>query len=111
MGEALANAMLDHGGANRTYVIAAPQAYTFDDVAAALTEASGTTVDYTQITDEEYVASVVEAGFPEPLARRFLGFCSDIRNDQLDETSTDLETLLGRRAASLPEGLREVFAL
>ncbi|EPX64555.1 NADPH:quinone oxidoreductase 2 [Cystobacter fuscus DSM 2262] len=111
MGEALANAMLDHEGADRTYVVAASRGYTFDDVAAALTEVSGRTVDYTRISDEEYVADAARAGLPEHLARRFLGFFSDIRSNQLDETSSDLETLLGRAPTRLPEGLRELFGL
>jgi NAD(P)H dehydrogenase (quinone) len=109
MGEALANAMLDHAGADRTHVIAASRAHTFDDVAAALTEISGRTVDYTQVSDEDYVAQTVRAGMPEHLARRFLGFYSDIRDGQLDETSTDLQALLGREPATLQEGLRELF--
>ncbi|WP_437597495.1 SDR family oxidoreductase [Sorangium sp. So ce590] len=111
MGEALANAMLDHEGADRTYVVAAPRSYTFDDVAAALTEVSRRTVDYTRISDETYVADAIRAGVPEHLARRYLGFYSDIRGDQLDETSSDLETLLRRTPTTLPEGLREVFGL
>jgi NAD(P)H dehydrogenase (quinone) len=115
MGEALANAMIDHeidhDGADRTHVVAAPRAHTFDDVAAALTEVSGTTVRYTQISDDEYVEDAVRAGLPEHLARRFLGFYSDIRDNQLDQTSSDLEALLGREPATLPAGLREVFAL
>jgi NAD(P)H dehydrogenase (quinone) len=111
MGEALANAMLDHAGADRTHVIAASRAYTFDDVAAALTEISGRTVDYVQVSDEDYVAATVRAGVPEPLARRFLGFYFDIRDDQLDQTSTDLQTLLGREPATLQEGLRELFVV
>lgn len=111
MGEALANAMLDHEGADRTYVVAAPRGYSFDDVAAALTGLSGRSVDYTRISDEAYIADAVRASVPEQLARRFLGFYSDIRSDQLDETSSDLETLLGRPPATLREGLREVFGL
>jgi NAD(P)H dehydrogenase (quinone) len=46
---------------------------------------------------------------PEQAARHMLGFCSDIRDNQLDETSTDLETLLGHRPATLTDGLRELF--
>jgi NAD(P)H dehydrogenase (quinone) len=111
MGEGLANAMLELDGGDQTFVVAAPRAYTFDDVAAALTEVSGKAVDYTRISDEEYIADATQAGVPEHLARRFLGFYVDIRDNQLDQTSSDLETLLGREPASLREGLREVFAL
>ncbi len=39
------------------------------------------------------------------------GFCTDIRNGQLDVVSDDLEKLLGRRPAGLKEGLRELYRL
>jgi NAD(P)H dehydrogenase (quinone) len=109
LGEALANGMLDHEGPDRTHVVAASRAYSFDDVAAALTEISGSKVTYTQIDDEDYVAETVRGGVPEQLARRFLGFYFDIRDHQLDETSTDFQALLGREPAPLQQGLRELF--
>ncbi len=96
---------------NRTYVVAAPRAYGFDDVATAITETCGTPVTYAQVSDDQYVADAMAAGLTEPMARRFIGFYSDIREDQLSETSHDLEILLGRPAASLGAGLAEVFAL
>jgi NAD(P)H dehydrogenase (quinone) len=111
MGEALANAMLDHKGAARTHVVASPHAYSFDDVAAALSEMSGRTVAYTPVTDEEYLAGAVQAGVPDQVARSILGFYHDIRDNQLDETSSDLERLLGREPATLAEGLPELFVL
>jgi NAD(P)H dehydrogenase (quinone) len=111
LGEALANGMLDHQGPDRTYVVAAPLAYDFADVAAALTEASGRTVEYTPVTDEDYLTHAHRAGVPDDVSRRVLGFYQDIRDNQLDETSGDLEHLLGRPPASLTEGLRELFDL
>jgi NAD(P)H dehydrogenase (quinone) len=111
LGEALANGMLDHTGADRTHVLAAPQAHSFSDVAAALTEISGKTVDYLRISDDEYVAQTVQRGVPEHLARRFLGFFSDIRDNQLDETGNDFQTLLGREPATLQQGLAELFEI
>lgn len=109
MGEAIANAMLDHTGSSATHVLADTSAHTFDDVAAALSKISGTAVTYTAISDEDYVAQTVAAGFPEPLARRFLGFLRDIKDSQLDQTSTDLAVLLGREPATLAQGLRELL--
>ncbi len=53
MREALANAMLDHNGPDRTYVVAAPRAYGFDDVATAITEIFGTSVTYAQVSDDQ----------------------------------------------------------
>ncbi|SDQ21336.1 NmrA family NAD(P)-binding protein [Quadrisphaera sp. DSM 44207] len=111
MGEAIADAMLDHAGTSAARVIAAPRAYGFDDVAAALTEISGRTVTYTPVSDEEWLAGAVRAGVPEHRARQVLGFSCDIRDHQLEETSTDLQALLGREPAPLQQGLREVFGL
>lgn len=109
MGEATANAMLDHRGGNRTYVLAGPQADTFGDIARALSEISGSAVGYTPASDDDYVAHAVRAGVPEPLARHLTGFFADVRDDQLSQTSTDLQALLGRAPISLKDGLAELF--
>ena len=109
MGEATANAMLDHSGRDRTYVLAAPQAYTFDDVAHALSELSSSTVTYTSVSDDDFVAHATGQGIPEPMARYLVGFFADVRGNLLDETSADLQALLGRAPASLKEGLAELF--
>jgi len=109
MGEATANAMLDHSGGDRTYVLAAPQAYTFDDVAEVLSAISGATVTYTSVSDDDFVAHAVKVGVPEQLARHLTDSFADIRDGQLNETSTDLQTLLGHAPASLKEGLTELF--
>jgi NAD(P)H dehydrogenase (quinone) len=109
LGEATANAMLDHTGADDTYVLAAPKAYTFADVAEALSEISGATVTYTSVSDDEFVAHAVKVGIPEQLARHLTSSFADIRDNQLDQTSTDLEALLGRAPASLTDGLAELF--
>jgi NAD(P)H dehydrogenase (quinone) len=109
LGEALANGVLDHDGADRTHVVAAPRAHDFDDVAAALTEMSGKTITYTAVTDEDYLADAARAGVPDQVAHRVLGFYRDIRDDQLDETSGDFAKLLGREPATLLAGLRELF--
>jgi NAD(P)H dehydrogenase (quinone) len=109
LGEATANAMLGHSGGNRTYVLAAPQAYTFDDVARALSELSGKAVTYSPVSDDEFVAHAVTVGVPEQLARHLTSSFADVRDGQLSETSTDLQTLLGHPPASLKEGLAELF--
>jgi NAD(P)H dehydrogenase (quinone) len=109
MGEATANAMLDAPSGHRTYVLAAPHAYTFDDVAEALSEISGSTVTYTSVGDDDFVADAIDRGVPEPMARHLAGFFADVRDNQLDETSTDLESLLGRAPASPKDGLAELF--
>ncbi|MBV9794123.1 MAG: SDR family oxidoreductase [Actinobacteria bacterium] len=109
LGEATANAMLGPPGGDRTYVLAAPRASTFDDVARALSEISGSPVAYTPVSDGDFVVHAIGQGIPEPMARYLVGFFADVRDHQLDETSTDLQELLGRAPASLKDGLAELF--
>jgi NAD(P)H dehydrogenase (quinone) len=111
MGEAQANAMVDHPAASETCVLAGARAYSFADVAGALSQATGVEITYTDISDDEYMREATGRGLAEQIARRTLGFFSDIRNGQLSQTSTDLATLLGRQPAALSNGLREVFDL
>lgn len=109
MGEAVANAMLDHTGSDRTHVLAAPHAYTSTVAAQALSDISGQTVTYESVADEEFVAHAVKVGVPERMARHLLDSLRDVRDNQLDQTSTDLERLLGHAPASLRDGLAELF--
>jgi NAD(P)H dehydrogenase (quinone) len=111
MGEAQANAMLDHSGGPVTYVLAGARAHSFADVARALSEVAGVEIPYTDVGDDKYMAEAVARGLPEPVVHRTLGFFADIRDGQLNQTSADLATLLGRAPASLSDGLREVFDL
>lgn len=52
-----------------------------------------------------------ERGLPDVVAGRIVGFLTDIKNGQGDEVSPDLEGLLGRKPASLEEGLKALFKL
>lgn len=110
MGEAAANAMLDHRGGSHSYVLTDPQAWTFGEVARALSAISGSTVTYTPVSDDDFVAHAVGQNMPEPMARYLAGFFADVRDHQLDQTSTDLQALLGRAPAALTDGLAELFS-
>jgi NAD(P)H dehydrogenase (quinone) len=111
LGEAIAKAM--HAGVNesRTMLLTAHQAWSFDDVAAALTDISGKPVTYTATDKATFEAMMGKAGLPEARVRRIYGFYCDIRDGQLDEVSPELEALLGRQPAGLKDGLRTLFTL
>jgi NAD(P)H dehydrogenase (quinone) len=78
-------------------------------VAQALSQISGATVTYTSVSDDDFVAHAIEQGVPEQLAQYLVGFFADVRGNLLDETSADLQALLGRAPASLKDGLAELF--
>ena len=111
MGEAIAHALLESGCGNRIYKLTGSESYSFDDVAATLSDLSGKEVDYTPAEKSAFEAQMKERGVPETMVQRVVGFLTDIKNGQEEEVSPDMENLLGRKPASLKEGLKVLFNL
>ncbi|MEP7037597.1 MAG: hypothetical protein ABI891_04580 [Acidobacteriota bacterium] len=111
MGEAVTNALLESNCHNRTYKFTGSEAYSFDDVAAALSELSGKRVNYTPLEKTAFETQMKERGLPDMMVQRITGFLTDIKNGQEEETSLDLKNMLGRKPASLEEGLKALFNL
>lgn len=111
MGEAIANVLAEGDCHNRIYTFTNTESYSFHDVAAALTELSGRSVPYTPTEPEAYVAALTAHGLPEATARFLLAFLTDIKHGQESQVSPELAQWLGRRPATLKEGLRELMGL
>jgi NAD(P)H dehydrogenase (quinone) len=111
MGEAIANVLLESDRSNRIYQLTGSESYSFEDVAAILTNLSGKKVNYTSVEKSVFEAQMIERGVPEFMVVRVVGFLTDIKNGQESEVSPDLANLLGRSPASLQEGLKVLFDL
>jgi NAD(P)H dehydrogenase (quinone) len=111
MGEAMANALIDETWTQTMYQLTGREAYSFDEVAAELTLLSGRNVTYQPTEASAFQAQLTGRGVPEVMARRVVGFMTDIKNGQEDEISPDLERLLGRAPAPLHEGLKRLYKL
>ena len=111
MGEAIANVLAEDGCGNRIYKFTGGQSYTFADVAATLTDLSGKKVNYTPAEKSAFETQMKERGTSEPAIEKVVGFITDIKNGQEEETTSELETLLGRKPATLHEGLKTLFKL
>ena len=111
MGEAIANVLLERNFTSRTYHFTGAKAYSFADVAAALSEAAGQPVAYTPVAEAAFAAGMRQRGVPEIAIERTLGFVADIRHGQESEVSPDLATALGRQPTSLRDGVRQLYKL
>lgn len=111
MGEAMANALAAGGRDNTVYQLTGSEAYSFADVAAALTDLSGKPVMYTSAETSAFETGMRERGLPDVVIQRVTGFITDIKNGQEADVSQDMETLLGRKPISLKEGLKGLFKL
>lgn len=111
MGEAMANVLVNENCENKTYKFTGSEAYSFYVVAAALTELSGKEVKYTPVEIAAFETMMLEKGLPQPMVKKIIDFNTDIKNNQEAEVYTDLENNLGRKPASLKEGLKVLFHL
>jgi NAD(P)H dehydrogenase (quinone) len=111
MGEAIANVLLASGCDNRIYSFTGSEAYSFYDVAAALSTLSGKPVAYTPLETADFESQLQARGVPAFRIPLIVGFMTDIRNGQEEVVSSDLAQVLGRQPKSLPDGLKGLFNL
>lgn len=111
MGEAAANVLLQNEHENKTYQITGSELYSFTDVAQNLSELSGKGIAYTDVEAKAFSEQLIQAGVPGFVVSLVTSFAIDIKNNQFAMVSPDLETLLGRKPASLKDALKEIYNL
>ncbi len=111
MGEAIANVLLEGDCDNETYHFTGSEVYSFEDVAVALSELSGKPVKFNSIPTGEYAVRMQAKGQPPFVVNMMAGFMTDIEAGQEAMISDDLERAIGRKPASLKEGLKVLYNL
>ena len=111
LGEATANLLAEEGPKSQVYELTAGEAWSYYDVADALTALSGREVKYAPIEQPEFEARMRERGVPEPVIQISQYFHGEVRKGLLAEVSPEMERLLGRKPASLKDGLKVLFGL
>ncbi len=111
MGEAMANVLSNEVFENKTYKFTNNEAYSFYDMAEALTTLSGKEVKYYPVDISTFQERMRPTGIPETMLQKVIEFNTDIKNGQEDETTNDLEDKLGRKPTTLRDGLKSLFKL
>jgi hypothetical protein len=75
------------------------------EVAAILTEVTGVPVTHRALTDDEFVAAMVEQGQPEPMARVFADAYRAVRQGWHDAVSDVVARVAGRQPTSAADFL------
>lgn len=89
------------GHENTIYEFAGDVAWTFDEFAAALTEALGRPVTHRSVSTEEHVKALQAAGLDEGTAGFVAALDGNIAGGALDVGSKELSTILGRPTLTL----------
>jgi NAD(P)H dehydrogenase (quinone) len=96
LAEAHAAILSQPGRENKTYRLTGYAPVSFRDIAAILAEATGVSVPYTVISDQEYIEGLVAQGFPPTVAAFLHLWVTGMSKGEWDEVTPDLKMLLGR---------------
>lgn len=110
MAEVAAHILTTEGHENKEYDITTDKAYSYNDIAAIISNITGKTIRYTSPSVEEFNKTMTEAGVPEEYIALFAGFSQAISQGEIDKTNSVIEELIGRKATSVEEYLRKVYS-
>jgi NAD(P)H dehydrogenase (quinone) len=86
------------------------QAWSFAELAAAVAAETGRDVTYRDLTPEQHVQTLLEAGLPQGTADFVVGLDQAIAQGALDTGSTALSELAGRPTTTLAEHVHAVLS-
>lgn len=104
LAEAAAVALMEDDGGDVVHELAGP-AFTYAELAAAVSEATGTRVVERSVSAEELSAALAAAGLDAATASFLVAVDANIAEGALDGEPAQLESLLGRRATMLADAV------
>jgi NAD(P)H dehydrogenase (quinone) len=110
LAEAAAAVLASGDQPDKVYELGGDEAFTYSELAATISEASGRPVVYRDLPVEEYTQVLVGAGLPQSYAAVLADADRGIAEGQLYVTSGDLSRLLGRRTTSMPDAVRAALS-
>jgi uncharacterized protein YbjT (DUF2867 family) len=100
-------ALTGDGHVGHTYVLSGPDALDYGQVAAALTEVTGSAVRYTDVPPEVAQRALIDAGVPPFAAAQVVTVFDALRGGAQAATTDTVPTLLGRAAVPFAEFARQ----
>ncbi|WP_345455044.1 SDR family oxidoreductase [Nocardioides marinquilinus] len=108
--EAAAVALLE-GTPGDVHELAGDTSFTMTEYAAALGEAAGREVVYSDLSPADYAAALQQAGLPEPVAAMLADSDAGVAAGALEDDGRALSTLIGRPTTPLADAVRRAPAL
>ena len=105
LAEAAAVALMEDDGGDVVHELAGP-AFTYAELAAAVSEGTGTSVVERSVSGEELSAALTAAGLDAATASFLVAVDANIAEGALDGDPAQLESLLGRPATTLAGAVR-----
>lgn len=106
LAEAAAAILLADGQVGTVHELGGDEAMSLEDLAREVSSATGQTVTYQDLPEEDFARLLVGAGVPEPFAQILADSDRGISRGELLVEGNGLATLLGRPTTSLGEAVR-----
>ncbi|MFM0478785.1 MULTISPECIES: SDR family oxidoreductase [Paraburkholderia] len=104
--QAAAVVLTQPGHENRTYELAGDHAFTLPEFAEELSKVAGKTVTYSHLSAKEYEDILLAHGLPKMIVDVVVDAEVKSATGQLDSSSSDLATLLGRNTTHFSDAIR-----
>jgi uncharacterized protein YbjT (DUF2867 family) len=101
-----ARALLDPTPHNAAHVITGPEALSYADAAAVITESSGRRVRHRSVSTAELTTRLIAAGIPAEFAAILAGLDADIQRGAEERVTSTVQSVTGRRPRSFAEFAR-----
>lgn len=99
------------GHENRIYELGGVVSYSFQDIAAMLSELSGKAIQYVSPSADAYAEQLKSFGVPEQMIQLASTFCVAIAQGEFDFPSNDLQNIIGREPQSVKDFLKAAYQL
>lgn len=111
LAEAEATMLLDETGRfdNKAIELTGSETTSWEEIAAIISDVTGTKIIYTAPSVEEFISTLTGAGVPAEFAGFLAAFNQGIAAGEFEEISTELESLLGRKPATVKSFLESVY--
>jgi NAD(P)H dehydrogenase (quinone) len=102
-----AAALASAKGGKQTLTLSGPKQYTVAELVDLVSKAAGKPVNVVEVPVEGLVQGLIGAGFPEPVARVFASFDTNIAQGGLEGDSKDFKALTGVEPQSFEDWLKK----
>lgn len=110
MAEAAACILATSGHQGKEYDFTNAEAVSYKDMAKTISEVSGKPINYISPSSSEYSKTLAGYGVPAEVVGIFSSFAVAQAQGELDQVSTDLENILGRKPVSVQDFLTNLYA-
>jgi len=101
LGVSAAHVLTGNGHANRIYTETGPEAFTYAEAAAIMSEVFERPIEHIDLSPEQWYQRCLGFGFPEPMARASMSNVAAMLNGEFSTVSPDYQTITGNPARTL----------